>query len=43
MTLGAWNPPLFIPAALAVAVATGLAAYAWVERPILARLRERLA
>ncbi|MES2036146.1 MAG: acyltransferase [Pseudomonadota bacterium] len=43
MTMGAWNAPLFIPAALAIAVATGLATYVWVEKPMLKAFRERLA
>lgn len=43
MTMGAWNPPLFIPLAMAVAVGTGLACWAIVERPMTGRLRERLA
>jgi peptidoglycan/LPS O-acetylase OafA/YrhL len=43
MTMGAWNPPLFIPVALALAVATGLATYLGVEKPLLERLRGRLA
>jgi len=43
MTLGAWNPPLFIPAALLVAVAVGLATYFLVEKPLLDTLHRRLA
>lgn len=43
MTIGAWNPPLFIPLALAVAIAAGLASYAWLEKPMLAALHRRLA
>lgn len=43
MTIGAWNPPLFVPLAMAVAAAGGLAGYLWVERPLLALLRRRLA
>lgn len=43
MTLGAWNPALFIPLAMAVAVVSGLACWALVERPMLDWLRRRLA
>jgi len=43
MTIGAWNPPVFVPLALAVAIVGGLATYLWIERPLLARLRQRLA
>lgn len=43
MTMGAWNPPLFIPTALLVAVATGLATYVWIEKPMLGAIRRRLA
>lgn len=43
MTIGAWNPPLFVPLAMAVAVLGGLACFLWIERPMLARLRQRLA
>lgn len=43
MTMGAWNPPLFIPTALLVAVAVGVATYRLVERPMLEGLRRRLA
>ncbi len=43
MTIGAWNPPLFVPLALAVAILGGLASYLLIERPMLARLRRRLA
>jgi exopolysaccharide production protein ExoZ len=38
-TLGWSNPWLFLPAALAASVAAGLAARAWVERPLLGALR----
>lgn len=43
MTMGAWNPPLFLPLALALAAAVGIAAYLLVEKPMLAALRRRLA
>ena len=43
MTMGAWNPPLFIPVALVVAVAAGLATYLLIEKPMLGALRRRLA
>jgi len=43
MTIGAWNPPLFIPLALAVAIGVGLATYFGVEKPMLGLLRRRLA
>jgi len=43
MTLGAWNPPLFIPLALAVATGSGLACWALIERPMLKVLRSPLA
>lgn len=43
MTIGAWNPPLFVPLAMAVATAGGLAGYLWVEKPLLSLLRRRLA
>ncbi len=43
MTIGAWNPPVFVPLALAVAIVGGLVSYLWIERPMLARLRQRLA
>ncbi|MDP2258847.1 MAG: acyltransferase [Caulobacter sp.] len=43
MTIGAWNPPLFVPLAMAVAILGGLASYLLIERPMLVRLRRRLA
>jgi len=43
VTIGAWNPPLFIPLAMVVAVIAGLACWALVERPLIRTLRERLA
>lgn len=43
MTMGAWNPPLFIPLAIAVATGSGLACWALLEQPMINRLRERLA
>lgn len=43
VTMGAWDPLRFIPAAVGVAVAVGLACYLWVEKPVLAKLRRRLA
>lgn len=43
MTIGAWNPPIFVPLAMAVAVAGGLACWALLERPMLRSLRRRLA
>jgi exopolysaccharide production protein ExoZ len=41
--IGAWNPPLFIPLAMAAAVIAGLACWALIERPLIRALRERLA
>ena len=43
MTIGAWNPPLFVPLAMAVATVGGLAGYLWIEKPLLSLLRRRLA
>lgn len=43
MTIGAWNPPVFIPLAMIVAVVSGLACWGLVERPMLNLLRRRLA
>lgn len=43
MTIGAWNPPLFIPLALAVAAGVGIGAYLLIEKPMLGLLRRRLA
>jgi len=43
VTMGAWNPWLFIPAAVAVAVPAGIACYLLVEKPMLMTLRQRLA
>ncbi len=43
MTIGAWNPPVFVPLAMIVGTAGGLATYLWLERPMLAWLRQRLA
>lgn len=43
MTIGAWNPLLFVPLAMAAAIASGLACWVLVERPMLGRRRERLA
>jgi exopolysaccharide production protein ExoZ len=43
MTIGAWNPPIFIPLAMVLAVVSGLACWALFERPMLRALRERLA
>ncbi len=43
MTIGAWNPPVFIPLAMIVAVGSGLACWAFLERPMLVLLRRRLA
>jgi exopolysaccharide production protein ExoZ len=42
MTIGAWNPPLFIPLAMIVAVVGGLASYVLIERPLQERFRRRL-
>ncbi|HRD46875.1 MAG TPA: acyltransferase [Caulobacter sp.] len=43
MTLGAWNAPLFIPMAVALAVLVGLLTHWFVEKPLLVTLRQRLA
>ncbi|MDP1630489.1 MAG: acyltransferase [Caulobacter sp.] len=43
MTIGAWNPPIFIPLAMIVATVSGLACWALVERPLLNRLRQWVA
>ena len=43
MTIGAWNPWVFIPLAMIVAVGSGLACWALIERPMLRRLRPPLA
>ena len=43
MTIGAWNPPIFIPLAMIVAVASGLLCWRWIEQPMLKALRQRLA
>lgn len=43
MTIGAWNPPVFIPLAMIVAVGSGLASWTFLERPMLVLLRRRLA
>ena len=43
MTIGAWNPPVFIPLAMVVSVVSGLACWRWLEQPMLKRLRRRLA
>jgi len=43
MTIGAWNPLVFIPLAMVVAVVSGVACWALIERPMLDRLRRRLA
>lgn len=43
MTIGAWNPLVFIPLAMLVAVGSGLACWMLVERPMLDLLRRRLA
>ena len=43
ITIGAWNPPVFVPLAMIVGTAGGLACFLWLERPMLARLRQRLA
>lgn len=43
MTLGAWNPWVFVPSAMLVAAISGLACWALVERPMLKVLRSRLA
>jgi exopolysaccharide production protein ExoZ len=38
-TLGYANPWLFLPVSMAASILAGLAARAWVEKPLLARLR----
>lgn len=43
MTIGAWNPWIFIPLAIIVAVVSGLVCWHLVERPMLNLLRQRLA
>lgn len=43
MTIGAWNPVVFIPLAMIVAILSGLGCWALVERPMLDRMRRRLA
>jgi exopolysaccharide production protein ExoZ len=43
MTIGAWNPYIFIPLAMMVAVGSGLACWVLVERPMLQLFRRRLA
>ncbi len=43
ITIGAWNPPIFIPLAMIVAIASGLACWRWLEQPMLNALRRRLA
>lgn len=43
MTIGAWNAPVFIPLAMIVAVVSGLVCWAFLERPMVNRLRRRLA
>jgi exopolysaccharide production protein ExoZ len=42
-TLGYTRPWLFLPAAMAASIAAGLAGRAWVEKPLLERLRARRA
>ena len=43
MTIGAWNPPVFVPLAMLVGTAGGLACFQWIEKPLLSLLRRRLA
>jgi len=43
MTIGAWNPLVFIPLAMTVAVVSGLFCWRFLEQPMLRGLRRRLA
>jgi exopolysaccharide production protein ExoZ len=43
MTIGAWNPPVFLPLAMLVGTAGGLACFQWIEKPLLSLLRRCLA
>lgn len=43
MTIGAWNPLVFIPLAMIVAVVSGLVCWRFLEQPMLRGLRRRLA